>query len=171
MGIMNTKTCAHCNQEKPVSEFYKVARSWSSWCKSCHREWSKSQAKQGYFVKLRDQKRGQGAKRVPLTPVIRLARILWRGAYKRAKTKHEEFHLSVECVEQKLSDFCEQQYYVLEPEHPFRPSLDRINPRRPYADDNVQIVWWIENCAKNGFSEEQLIEFCRRKLGLPPVQE
>ena len=64
-----------------------------------------------------------------------------------------------------FSIFCETNHHELTGRSPFQPSLDRIDGRRGYTKDNVRVVWLIENYARNNFSDEQLIEFCRRKLG------
>lgn len=39
--------------------------------------------------------------------------------------------------------------------HPLSPSLDRIVPSVGYTPDNVRLVCWWANCAKNNLSDEQ----------------
>jgi hypothetical protein len=41
-----------------------------------------------------------------------------------------------------------------------RPSLDRIDNTKGYHIDNVRLVWFAANAAKNVFTDEQLIQFC-----------
>lgn len=42
-----------------------------------------------------------------------------------------------------------------------RASLDRKDPARGYVPDNVQFVCLIANYAKNAFSDEELVLFCK----------
>jgi hypothetical protein len=42
-----------------------------------------------------------------------------------------------------------------------RASLDRRDSSKGYTPDNIQIVSYMANCAKNIFSEESLIDFCK----------
>jgi hypothetical protein len=44
---------------------------------------------------------------------------------------------------------------------PFMMSLDRIDPKRGYLKDNIQWVCLIGQFAKNTFTEEDLLKFCR----------
>lgn len=40
-------------------------------------------------------------------------------------------------------------------------SLDRIDSSKGYIKDNVQFVSYMANCAKNRFSHEEMLRFCR----------
>lgn len=42
-----------------------------------------------------------------------------------------------------------------------RASVDRINISKGYVEGNIQFVSVIANFAKNTFSDDQLIEFCK----------
>lgn len=44
---------------------------------------------------------------------------------------------------------------------PLKPSLDRIDSSKGYLKGNVRFVTMIANFAKQGFSDDVLIEFCR----------
>ena len=44
---------------------------------------------------------------------------------------------------------------------PWKPSLDRIDNSKGYLKGNVRYVSVIANFARNEFSDEQLLEFCR----------
>ena len=39
--------------------------------------------------------------------------------------------------------------------HPLSPSLDRIDPTRGYVRDNVRLVAWGANSARNNLSDAQ----------------
>lgn len=43
---------------------------------------------------------------------------------------------------------------------PWKPSLDRIDPARPYARDNVRFVTVIGNLARGRFADDVLVRFC-----------
>lgn len=51
--------------------------------------------------------------------------------------------------------------FVFEPRHPFSPSLDRIDQKLNYTPENVQVVCWQYNVAKNKWSDDQTLRFCR----------
>lgn len=44
---------------------------------------------------------------------------------------------------------------------PFRASLDRLETRRPYMQDNVRFVSFMANMCKHEFSDEEVYQFCR----------
>ena len=45
--------------------------------------------------------------------------------------------------------------------NPFTPSIDKINSKKGYTNDNIQIVCTVYNLGKGEMSDEQFIEFCR----------
>ena len=45
--------------------------------------------------------------------------------------------------------------------HPFGPSLDKIDPFKGYTKDNVQVVCWAYNCAKQRFTDEEVLRLCK----------
>ena len=65
-----------------------------------------------------------------------------------------------------VTDFCLNNYYEITPRSPFLPSLDRIDNEAGYTKENTRIIWLIENYARNIFSDSDVENFCRRKLGL-----
>ena len=42
------------------------------------------------------------------------------------------------------------------------PSIDKINPELGYTKDNCQIVCWWYNVSKQRFTDEEVIELCRK---------
>lgn len=109
-----------------------------------------------------------------LTPGGR-ARSLWNAAKRRADKKGEAFELSKERIENALLiGVCEFTGLEFDLENklrvgetgrsPLTPSVDKIDPLKPYSDDNVSIVCDWYNMAKGRLSSEQLIEFCKRLL-------
>ena len=164
------KTCNPCKETKEIRECYQTGRShYAAWCKPCVRQASTRQADAGYVRERRKRLREERGSMWPphkLTRLERLAFELFHQARKRCRRAGKPFDLTREWVEEAVSEFCSSHYHVIATRHPFRPSLDRLDHRRSYTTDNVRVVWLIENYARNTFTEEQLIEFCQRKLGL-----
>lgn len=156
---MPTKFCKHCDSTKDDSEFYKYGRGLSAWCKPCHRLWAIERKK-------RFPRTPRSSPSVRLSAIEKLANEMWRNMCKRRPSTGREVSLSRDSLLSKLNLFCEENYFVLEPWHPFRPSVDRIDNGLGYTEENTRIVWYIENCCRNRFSDSDVLEFCRRKLGI-----
>jgi hypothetical protein len=101
-----------------------------------------------------------------LNPIEKTAADLYGAARARSTQNGRIFEIDQALVEDLVKEFCQKNYYCLEPRHPFRPSLDKIDAGKGYTKKNIRIIWLIENLARNTFTENQLIEFCKRKLGL-----
>jgi len=91
---------------------------------------------------------------------------LWRNVKKRGRWRGLFVNITHRWVERKVAEFCQRNYYELRPRGAFLPSLDRIKEGIGYTRKNTRVVWLIENYARNGFSDAELIEFCKRKLDL-----
>ena len=55
-------------------------------------------------------------------------------------------------------------FYSWQPNHPFKPSIDKIDNTKGYTLDNIQILWNIENKCKNLYTNDDVILFCKEKL-------
>lgn len=95
----------------------------------------------------------------------RAASRTWENAKKRALRNGKELRISKDQVFAMLQDFCSRNHHDFSPKNPFQPSLDRIDHKGLYEESNLRVVWLIENYARNTFTDEQVIEFCKRKLG------
>lgn len=172
---MITKTCPHCKTTKLETEFYRHGHYWSGWCKSCTKERSHQQAQKGYFRANRASK--EHHPRIPkvgrnlrlLNPQEKCCYKLWLYARTRAMMSGAEFTITRDFVTKLVNEFCSSTHHSFETLNPFKPSLDRIDHNKGYISDNVQVLWMIENLAKNRFTDSQVIEFCKRKLGLDPT--
>lgn len=173
MTHAQTKTCPKCGEEKSVDQFYKQARGYSSYCKNCIKRLSRQRVNDGRdraskikYEEAHGHFRTNDAKHI-LTDAERVSYELYRNAKKRSLYSGRPFDLSKEYVAEIVKDFCEKNYCVLSSEkNPFKPSLDRIDNFKGYTKENVIVCWQIENYCKNSFSEDDVIEFCKRKLGL-----
>jgi len=169
------KKCPNCKMVKRIDSFYRNSYGHASWCKDCIKEKSRKQAESGYFVFRRDKIRiaEEKKRRNVRTPEeIEKAKernvcyYMYKNALNRALRNGKTFDLTREWVESIVRKFRESSFSSLVKGSPFKPSLDRIDGKIGYLKTNVRVVWVIENLAKNRFSEEQLIEFCKRKLNL-----
>ena len=153
---MITKVCSHCKKEKPVNDFpYKKSTKdgFDWWCRSC---WS---VFRGVDVARRYRPNGH-----PRNAIDCIATDMCDNTRKRQK--HVARDITPKFILDLLKDFCEKNYHVIERRHPFSPSIDRIDSTKGYVKENVRIVWLIENYCKNSFTDDVVIEFCKRKLGL-----
>ena len=78
-----------------------------------------------------------------------------------AKKRGIEFDIRVEDIEQALRDgVCQVTGIAFDfgPCGPWRPSIDRIDPRKGYTRNNIQIVVWIYNTAKQQYCHEDVVK-------------
>jgi hypothetical protein len=92
--------------------------------------------------------------------------VLCNSAKRRARTRGVDFSLTPEWVAQKIAaGSCELTGLPFEmtgdaksvAKSPWSPSLDRIDPSGPYTPENVQVVVWLYNLAKNNFAHENVM--------------
>lgn len=163
------KTCKHCSETKPKTEFYRSRQSgYSAWCKNCHKESTKKQTENGYFIQ-RNRKNGiqPRAKKTGGDLFKFTVRSLHGAVKRRSNYKGHDVGIDQKWVSEQLTEFCNNNYHVLgKCKHPFQPSIDKLDPSKPYTTENCRIVWLIENYCRNTFTDEEVIEFCKRKLGL-----
>ena len=166
------RKCTKCKTVKPISEFYQNARGNTQWCKECLRELSRQRVKDG---RDRESKLKYEAKhnvvrepRKRLTDLEKCVRELYHNLKKRSiyLMPDKPFDITKEWLQEQVTDFCKNNYHVLAVKSPFKPSVDRIDNKNGYTQNNVRIIWLIENYCRNTFTDEEVIEFCKRKLGL-----
>ena len=174
-------TCPHCNTLKPISEFYQNARGYSRWCKECLRAYSKQRVedgrdkkskekfkeKHGYTSCIKSEIERRKQPKIVIDDIHRLASDVYFNAKKRALYLNRDFEITLDETIERIREFCNNNYCVIVKEkNPFKPSLDRIDNSKGYTSDNIKVVWQIENYCKNTYTENDVIEFCKRKLGL-----
>jgi len=154
------KTCSQCKEIREYKFFYKKKASkdgYDWWCKFC---WRSKTAKTPPSEVIRSKHS------IHFTS-MQLNRLI-DNCHKRANLRCREYGLTASTVAPLMHEFCSQNMYVWEPYHPFRPSIDRIDNNRGYTIDNIQIIWAIENHCKNVYTNDDVILFCKLKLGLTP---
>ena len=191
MAEQKEKRCSRCGLVKPLPEgFYRHRKHYGGWCKICAKWWSQQQTINGYHKERhvkqvasrppkpprvkQPRKKPATAPRVPRDykskkkPALELlATRIMGNLNKRCRVNGRSLTVQKDDIVRLLKCFCENNYHVLATRHPFMPSLDRIDSSQGYTLGNVRVVWLIENLARNLFTDDQVIEFCRRKLGIP----
>lgn len=168
------RECAKCSMTKDVSEFYRKGRGYTSYCKVCMRALSHQRVVDGRdrasklkYEEKQGHARGDLPSRQHLSAIQRMSREIYRNARKRSLYGNIKFDLTSDDVEQMIKVFCENNYHSESTsKNPFKPSLDRIDSSNGYTKSNTKVCWMIENYCKNTFTDDEVIEFCMRKLGL-----
>ena len=89
----------------------------------------------------------------------------------RALKSKIDFDLDIEWVIERFKKSCPKTGIIFDLDNkdahygtrsPHVPSVDKINPSKGYTKDNCQIVCWWYNCAKQRFTEEQVLNLCRK---------
>lgn len=97
-------------------------------------------------------------------------RIYFTNAKKRAKTKNMDFDIDIPYLEKlwiSQNGLCKVTNLKLEHnirntnKTPYQASLDRIDNSKGYIKGNVRFTCLIFNYARNGFTDEDVLEFCR----------
>lgn len=85
--------------------------------------------------------------------------------YHNSKTRRPLGHtLTVEWIEERLKHGCAITGlpFVFEAgKQPFSPSLDKIDCTGDYTEDNVRVVVWLYNTAKNVFDDDDVLIMAR----------
>jgi hypothetical protein len=100
------------------------------------------------------------------------AKHLYQGAKARARSKGQDFLITEAFVERLLNetkycpmtgvDFATGLEFRQTKTHPNSPSIDKIDPNRPYSETNTRIVSWAYNWMKRELSDEEVYEFAKR---------
>lgn len=171
------KICTICNIEKPESEFYKKLRyeeKLRSFCKDCHNP-NKFKTCGYCGIDWKATGGGHGKRAQSRCDVCynyyRRSVNLFHAALDRARQRNLEFTLLREWIEEKIRDGCERTGIAFDVSprsggdnysnrSSFCPSLDKIDPFKGYTPDNVQVVCWIYNVAKQQSTDEEVLKFC-----------
>ena len=100
----------------------------------------------------------------------RQATTLLHAASQRAKSRGIGFDLDLEWVRGGLRSGCPMtgEKYVIgqgtnySNRHPLTPSIDKVNPKLGYTKDNCRVVSWFYNMAKQQWSDEEVLELCKK---------
>ena len=164
---MTYRTCKACGETKDYEVLFKKQ---SRTCKSCHNEQEKLKHKKRYHTDtvFRERIKNHVRKMERIrsgTPTGRAIK-LYKSARRRALKSGVDFSITVADCTVPLA--CPKTGLALDLGsvrstrfHPLAPSLDRCDPRKGYVSGNVQVVCSWYNMAKNDFTAEHLLMFCR----------
>jgi hypothetical protein len=104
-------------------------------------------------------------------PTYRTAYSLWHACWSRSKDKQIDFDLDMNEIHQTLvKGVCAKTGFSFEIKakgknyknrSPYAPSIDKIDPKKGYTKDNIQIVCWWYNSAKSIFTDDEVLKLCK----------
>ena len=170
LPLFKTKRCPKCKKDLELSAFSvdrNKANGLKSYCRSCLAiEWGKYKATpEGKATVIKKR-------RVYRSTVKGKAHVLYDSARKRAVKKNLEFSITREWIHAKLIiGKCELSGLLFDLSlskdtrtHPYGPSIDRIDSRRGYTEDNCRIICWALNLAFNQWGEVTFTEIVKAYL-------
>ena len=180
------KTCKTCKQTKDVFLFgMSKAKSgnmiYNPYCKECRAlKGRKERSSRVHRICIQcgtpwQRKGGSGRRNVELCdkcyPTYRSAYSLYHASKLRSQEKGIEFDLTVELIHGLiLKGMCPRTGFKFEIENkgsdysnrsPYTPSIDKINPSKGYTKDNIQVVCWWYNFAKQRYTDREVLELCK----------
>ena len=166
------KKCYKCGEDKPLTHFYKSKE--------------KKDGRQTQCVKCENYRRLKTCKGCGYTyqpngrisaycpncyPYWRQASGLLSAAKHRARKKGLVVELDKPWIVERLKEGCPRtgiEFSLLESSDgygsrgPYGLSLDKIDPEGDYTKENVQVVCWWYNAAKQRFSDEEVLSLCQK---------
>lgn len=181
------KRCNKCAAEKPLGDFYDAKgkkNGKAGECKTCrniyardrHRKPEVRQRKLEYNRRrmqepeYREKQKMNGRKYYQ--SLEGRANTLWKNARKSPSGKTKEFSLTVEHILDHLKKgACSvtgtpfhfdnaHQIVHQRKKNPYSPSVDRIDPKTGYTNENTRVVIWWYNMAKGELSDAEMKQFC-----------
>lgn len=184
------KLCKKCGVEKPLTDFHCDNRrrdGFSNTCLICHKDSErqrKNKANKKYYKRYGSgkyaAKRAAWHDRNPhkkyeyhkkgYETIEGRARHLFNGAKQR---RFNEFTLTLDHVINELTKrYCPVTGYAFDLRvntngkrsrswSPFAPSIDKIDPRKGYTNNNTRIVIWQYNAMKGELSDSEVLTLCR----------
>lgn len=142
------KTCKHCNRSQKASEYRKIGNRSRVVCRACER------------MKRRNGSRAKY--NTPFGRVLQLCNVAsQRGQRKAGTISRERIMQLAETVEFGTCPLLGVKFDMFSGS-PFAPSLDRIDSRKPYSDENVRIVTTWANKARGELSDDVFSLLCAR---------
>lgn len=181
------KFCKKCSTEKPLSEFHNDAKRRDGkyiYCKNCHYAYMRNRYSTDPTVKTK--RIANYAKRRSDDPqfvaankrrsaefyesIHGRAKTLLAGARRRDANCSVTFEHIVSGIERgncpitgiKFDLTTEHQAISGRSKSPYSPSLDRIDSRKGYSDENTRIVIWQYNMAKGELADYEVLFICQQ---------
>lgn len=174
-GLVASRTylCRECNSRKGREHYAKHAERAAELQRKRLSEPSRKKAdadlKSRYYALNRakwDEYRVNHKNRLQVDALLRAGKLLtWIRS--RAARTGREFDLSREWIAERLArGVCEVTGIPLELSkppgsrfHPWAPSVDRIDCKKGYTQDNCRVVCWIYNMAKSEWCDDVVVTF------------
>ena len=187
--MTDSKLCKRCGKDKDISLFSTNGTSkkgtvvYAVNCKECRAEVTRTARTESLTkiceccgVSWRVQSGGEAKKTKNLCPscypLYRIAVNLDANARHRAKKRGLDYDIDVVFIHEKLKEgkcartgvdfslgYNGKSY---RDRSPYTPSIDKIDPKKGYTKDNVQVVCWWYNFAKSTFSDQEVLELCKK---------
>lgn len=185
---MILKTCKICGKEKDLSLFSPHGKSkkgtvvYTPTCKECRTKQGREERTQ-YLTKTCEGcgvswRRGNGETKKTKTlcptcyPLYRAAFQLVANAKHRATKKGLEYDIDVDfiydilkggkCARTGIEFSLGYNGKSFKDRNAYTPSIDKIDPTKGYTKDNVQVVCWWYNLSKSNFSDQTVLELCKK---------
>lgn len=85
---------------------------------------------------------------------------------KRSKQKGQKFDITLDWLEERIAPgVCQVTglpFDFSSGRSPYSPSIDKIDPKGAYTQDNAQVVVWMYNAAKGHWGHEDVMKMVRK---------
>lgn len=171
----NPVKCTRCNSIKPRQRFYRRAEGAGCIrqpCIAC-RAARKKCVRCGNIFLTSTGGSARKSRCPSCYPIYRRAACLVQGSRSRCRRLGTPHTITIEWVEERLHQSCPRTGDVLvldrpakdlRDRHPRTPSLDQIIPQAGYTPTNTQVVVWWHNACKQTFTDDEVLELCRRVI-------
>ena len=180
MNNLDTRKCIKCGIEKNIKDFYNSKTKYYKVCKKCYSKKKHPEVKCPICNKTHH--RGSDNRRSKICkecyPKYRYAVNLLHSSLFRAKRYNIEHDLTIEWIMERLTT-CPKTGIEFSFSHngnnysnrsPYTPSIDKVDPTKGYTKDNCVIVCWWYNVSKQRFTDEEVLELCRRVVDTYTIQ-
>lgn len=178
----SVKQCSKCGEIKPLDHYrytekkHKTRRSECNSCEKKYKNTDEYKEKEAAGMRRRRKENDNLRKRENIKvkeygkTINGRAKRLYLAARYRARINNLEFSLFLAHIEVVLMiGVCQKTGIPFDYEspqkgknfNPYAPSIDKKNPFLGYTPENIQIVCNAYNLAKNQFTDEQFLEFCK----------
>jgi len=167
--MSDTKQCSKCRKDKQLTHFYRKGKKRQSQCIKCENSRRLKKCKE-CLTEFTPSGR-ISAYCVTCYPAQRRASSLLSASRSRANKQNLSSSLTKEWIVERIRNPCPRTgvTFDLKSEStgygdrgPYIPSLDKIDPSGGYTADNVQVVCWWYNAAKQRFTDNEVMDLCKK---------
>lgn len=163
---MVNKKCKKCHKTKPLNDFFRSGKYYSSLCKECKGEYmEKYRAEKSYEIKSQRNEyminyRDKNQLRIDLYYKSLQGRFgMWR---RSAKSRDIKWDITMaDILKMPMQCFYTKLDLTLEKDKLNTVSIDRINNSKPYTKDNIVLCCHYVNIMKNKFKLSDFLDICK----------